>query len=102
MANGVIIPNMSAESGTDSTTYGSIKWKKQGNLVCVEYHIGNISASEWRLLGTIPVGCRPSYDMYNASWADGTTGNTRCLMRPTGEVQVIGTSAADSSITYIV
>lgn len=108
MGNGVLIKDIPQESGSDSSAYGNIQWKRQGNLVCVTINPSNIVTGEWRIIGILPVGLRPSHYLYNTAWINPTTGDfTEILIREkndanAGAVMVQGSVAASSTLIFTI
>lgn len=101
-------PYVDNQSGSDSSTYGSIKWKKVNDLVCVTIMPTSIVTTEWRSLGTLPVGLRPSVFVYQTAWVSPSNGNyTQVLIRQAddengGAVTVQGNILAGTTVTFTV
>lgn len=108
MPNGIEIKDIPQESGSDSSAYGNISWKRQGDLICVTINPASIVTSEWRILGTLPVGLRPSQYLYNTAWINPATGDfTKVLIREkndenAGAVMVQGNIASSSTLTFTI
>ena len=82
------------------STYGVVRYYKQGDIVTVEILSNGISNSEWHTIGQLPEGCRPMYQMYYVSWV--REGNTATIYIDTdGSVRVIGTTNPSTSVSFI-
>ena len=108
MANGIGLKNIIEESGSDSTAYGSIEWKRLNNFVCVTIRPSSIAKGEWRVMGNLPSDIRPSDYLYNMPWVDIEHNNyTAVLIRAktdttAGDVTVNGNIATATTITFTI
>ena len=101
LANVIAPPDISEGSDT-SSSYGSIKWVRNGNVVTVNVNMGSLSSSAWRVIGTLPQGCRPTNDTYNVSWVDfSNNGYARVIIYANGEVKAMGTVAQAAAISFV-